>query len=99
MNKLTSEDNAQSTAEVVRQEYRSLSKNATLKFVLYCERQPWGKSYSIQCVKYIGSEPVCQATAPDVSSSRSFAEEMLLKLADGGVEPVILCDVVYDLLP
>ena len=42
---------------------------------------------------------ICQATACDVSSRYEAAKKIFDAVTDGYVEPYILCDVVYDLLP
>ena len=100
MNNLTSPEEITEHSEIpVREEYRYPKENTVLKFVLYRRDTEYGKSYSIQCVRFVNGIKVCQATAADVSSEYDFAEEIYEKIADGEVEPVHLHDVVYDLLP
>lgn len=90
---------AGSSERTVCEEIRHTLPGTVLKFVLYAEDTPFGESYSIQCIKYVNGEKVCQSTAPDVSVNAEFASEMYRKIASGEVEPINLHEVVYDLLP
>ncbi len=101
MNKISTpeSEHVKNTDITLREDYRYPTENTAIKFVLYCDDLPTGKSYSIQSVKYVNGEKVCQATAPDVSTNADFAFEMYRKIVYGEVDPVTLRDVVYDLLP
>lgn len=100
MNNLTSHEEITEYPELpIREEYRYPRENTVLKFVLYSRDAEDGKSYSIQCQRFVNGIKVCQATAADVSAEYDFAAEMYERIADGEVEPVHLHDVVYDLLP
>lgn len=88
-----------SPERTVCEEIKQLLPGIMLKFVLYAEDTPFGESYSIQCIKYVNGEKVCQATAPDVSVNAEFAAEMYRRISEGAVEPINLHEVVYDLLP
>ena len=71
----------------------------TLSYYLYRGEKNGRESYSIQAVQYKRGVRICQATACDVSSRYEAAKKMFDAVTDGYVEPYILCDVVYDLLP
>ena len=79
---------------------RSMQRgDETLDYYLYREEKFGRDSYSIQAVQYKRGIKICQATACDVSSGYEAAKAMFDTITDGYVEPYILCDVVYDLLP
>ena len=71
----------------------------TLEYFLYREEKHGRESYSIQAIQYKRGVKVCQATACDVSCRYEAAKEMFDAISEGYVEPYVLCDVVYDLLP
>ena len=56
-------------------------------------------SYSISACQYFKGVEMCRATACDVSSRGDAAKAMFDEISSGFVEPYVLCDVVYDLLP
>lgn len=70
-----------------------------LEYILYREARDGRDSYSIQALQYKNGFKVCQATACDVSSLCDAAREMFEFVSEGYVEPYVLCDVIYDLLP
>lgn len=70
-----------------------------LEYILFHEIQDGRDSYSIQAIHYRGGRKLCQATACDVSCEYGAAREMFDVISEGRVEPIVLCDVVYDLLP
>ena len=79
---------------------RSMQRgDETLDYYLYREERSGRESYSIQAIQYKRGVKACQATACDVSCRYEAAKEMFDAISDGYVEPYILCDVVYDLLP
>ena len=71
----------------------------TLDYYLYRGEKDGRESYSIQAIQYRSGIKVCQATACDVSCTYGEAKKMFDIISEGFVEPYILCDVVYDLLP
>lgn len=73
--------------------------NEKLEYILFNEKREGRDCWSIQAIQYKNGIKVCQATSCDVSSEEAAAREMFEKVADGFVEPFILCDVIYDLLP
>ena len=70
-----------------------------LDYYLYSGRKNGRESYSIQAVQYKRGVKICQATACDVSCRYGAAKMMFDAVSEGLVEPYILCDVIYDLLP
>ena len=70
-----------------------------LEYYLYREEKNGRDSFSIQSIQYKNGEKICQATASDVSSRYIAAKKMFDSVSRGLVEPYILCDVIYDLLP
>ena len=70
-----------------------------LDYYLYSGRKNGRDSFSIQAVQYKRGVKICQATACDVSCRYEAAKKMFEAVSDGYVEPYILCDVIYDLLP
>ena len=70
-----------------------------LEYILYREELRGRTSYSIQAIQYKRGEKICQATACDVSSSPVFALDLFRTVSNAFVEPYVLCDVIYDLLP
>ena len=56
-------------------------------------------AYSISAVQFFKGVEMCRATAYDVSSRGDAAKAMFDEISSGFVEPYVLCDVVYDLLP
>ena len=70
-----------------------------LEYILYRKEKDGRDSYSIQAIQYKNGLKVCQATSGDVSSEYDAAYEMFEFISGGYVEPYVLCDVVYDLLP
>ena len=71
----------------------------TLHYMLCRDITDGRDSYSIRALSYKSGVKVCQATACDVSSVYERAKEMYDAVANGFVEPYVLCDVIYDLLP
>ena len=70
-----------------------------LEYILSHETLGGRDSYSIQAFHYRCGRKLCQATACDVSCEYGAAREMFDVISEGRVEPIVLCDVVYDLLP
>ena len=70
-----------------------------LDYLLYRGERNGRESYSIQVIQYRGEEKTCQATACDVSCRYEAAKYMFDAVSNGYVEPYVLCDVIYDLLP
>ena len=70
-----------------------------LEYVLYRTEKDGRDSYSIRAVRYKNGRCVCRAAAGDVSSVYKTAHGMFESISEGLVEPYLLCDVVYDLLP
>ena len=70
-----------------------------LEYILYRKEKDGRDSYSIQAIQYKSGIKTCQATSGDVSSVYEAAHEMFEFISEGFVEPYVLCDVVYDLLP
>lgn len=70
-----------------------------LEYILYRKEKDGRDSYSIQAIQFKNGYKVCQATSGDVSSLYDAAHEMFEFISEGFVEPYVLCDVVYDLLP
>ena len=79
---------------------RSMQRgDETLDYRLCREEKNGRESYSIQAIQYKRGIKICQATACDVSCRYEAAKNMFDTISDGYVEPYILCDVIYDLLP
>ncbi|MBQ7669852.1 MAG: hypothetical protein IJS45_03920 [Clostridia bacterium] len=78
------------------EKYRDVEK---LVYILYRKEKDGRDSYSIQAIQYKNGYKVCQATSSDVSSLYEAAMEMFEFVSEGYVEPYVLCDVIYDLLP
>ena len=70
-----------------------------LDYYLYRGEKNGRDSFSIQAIQYKRGVKICQATACDVSCRYEAAKKMFDMVSDGFVEPYILCDVIYDLLP
>ena len=70
-----------------------------LEYILYREERRGRDSYSIQAIQFKCGRKICQASACDVSSLEDVAREMFDVISDGFVEPYVLNEVVYDLLP
>jgi|GEM_PF-2520919 len=70
-----------------------------LEYILYHEEKDGRDSFSVQAIQYKKGMKICQATACDVSSRHDFAEKIFSAVSEGYVEPYVLCDVIYDLLP
>ena len=70
-----------------------------IEYSLIYEERDGRDSYSIRAVSYVGADEVCRASACDVSSLEDAAERMFTQIYSHMVEPYVLCDVVYDLLP
>ena len=90
----TKEDLSAAVEETVR-----VRGDEALEYVLYRDEEDGREVYSIQAIQYRRGKKICQATARDVSSIQERAREMFSLIADGLIEPYVLCDVVYDLLP
>jgi len=84
--------------ETVLETVRS-REDETIEYYLYRGRKDGRDSFSIQAIQYKRGVKICQATACDVSSVCSHAAEIFDAVSRGFVEPYVLCDVVYDLLP
>ena len=83
----------------IEEESIRIRGDETLSYCLYRGEKNGRESYSIQAVQYKRGIRLCQATACDVSSRYEAAKAIFDAVTDGYVEPYILCDVVYDLLP
>ncbi|MBR6917181.1 MAG: hypothetical protein IKN38_03265 [Clostridia bacterium] len=70
-----------------------------LEYILYKSDIEGRDSFSIQAIQYKSGVKTCQATAGDVSSVFGPALSMFDAVSEGFVEPYVLCDVIYDLLP
>ena len=70
-----------------------------IEYSLIGDERDGRDSYSIRAVSFVGGDEVCRATACDVSSIEDVAERMFTEIYSHMVEPYVLCDVVYDLLP
>lgn len=99
MKTLESKTAATDAIETVREEFRTLKPGYLLKYVLYREEIGGRSAYSVQVAAYIGESKVCQSTAYDISSEAEAAVEIFERSADGLVTPIILHDVIYDILP
>lgn len=71
----------------------------TFEYILYLGCEDGRDSYSIQVIRYRDGEKLCQATVSDVTNRRDEAIRIFDLLSDGIVEPYLLKDVVYDLMP
>ncbi|MBQ7714605.1 MAG: hypothetical protein IJT70_01915 [Clostridia bacterium] len=85
--------------EVVVDETVKLRGDERLEYVMYRGEKYGRDSYSVQAIQYKNGNKVCQATASDVSSGYTAAKSIFDAVSCGLVEPYLLCDVVYDLLP
>ena len=83
----------------VVEEAERFRENERLEYILYREEKNKRESYSIQAIQYKHGIKICQATACDVSSLYDAAKEMFDVVSEGYVEPYVLCDVIYDLMP
>ena len=70
-----------------------------IEYVLYRERTPLRDSYSVQAIQFKHGHKICQATCRDVACDRVDASGVFDVISEGYVEPYVLSDVVYDLLP
>ena len=70
-----------------------------LEYLLYRGEKNGRESFSIQVIQYKEDNETCRATACDVSSRYEAAKYMFDAVSGGFIEPYILCDVIYDLLP
>ena len=87
------------SATVAEIETTRVRGDERLEYILYRDEMCGRSSYSIQAIQYKKGEKICQATACDVSGDPDAAKEMFRTVSDGFVEPYVLCDVIYDLLP
>ena len=69
------------------------------EYALYRKDEDGRDSFSIRAIQYRRGVPICRAVACDVSSLYCKAKEMFDLIVKGCVEPYVLCDVIYDLLP
>ena len=70
-----------------------------IEYTLLLEERDGRDSYSIRAVSYAGGAEICRASACDVSSLEDAALAMFTEVYSHFVDPFVLCDVVYDLLP
>ncbi len=54
--------------------------------------------YGINAEMYVYSKPACRASIQDAFCTRSEAEAFIVLLAENGVDPCQLSDVLYDYL-
>ena len=80
-------------------ETKRTREDELLQYVLYREERRGRDSYSIRALQYKRGIKICQATVCDVSSVYETAKLIFDMIVDGFVEPYVLCDVIYDLLP
>ncbi len=70
-----------------------------LEYILCKGTKDGRDSYSIRVIQYKRGVQICRASACDVSDVYGEAKRIFDAISDGYVEPYILYDVVYDLLP
>ncbi len=74
-------------------------RDERIEYTLLLEERDGRDSYSIRAVSFVRGVEVCRATAADVSSLEDVALAMFCEIYSHTVDPFVLCDVVYDLLP
>ncbi len=95
---ITKYESTEGAATVVEKTSRCRGSEV-LEYFLCFEDVGGRAAYSILALQYKHGEIVCRAKAFDVSSVYGAAKEMFDRISAGFVEPYVLCDVVYDLLP
>lgn len=70
-----------------------------LKYVLFSEVSEGIERYSVRAIQYRDGNELCRAAVYDVSTDPTEAGRMFRAVSEGGVFPVTLSDVIYDLLP
>ncbi len=96
---MTAETNEKRAAAETLLETTKIRGDEELEYILYRESREGRASYSIQSLQYKRGVKVCQATACDVSSRAADAVKLFSLISESFVEPYVLCDVIYDLLP
>lgn len=74
-------------------------RDERIEYTLMLEDRDGRDSYSIRAVSFVRGVEICRATACDVSSLEDAALAMFTEIYSHFVDPFVLCDVVYDLLP